>query len=60
MRKENLIKKLKSIGTNLDNNSSQNNNSFQLKRLDEIIKINQNDFSLNFDSNDEKFFDGKP
>ena len=34
------------------------NNSFQLKRLDEIIKINQNDFSLNFDSNDEKFFDG--
>jgi len=34
------------------------NSSFQLKRLDEIIKINQNDFSLNFDSNDEKFFDG--
>ena len=34
------------------------NNSFQLKRLDEIIKINQNDFSLNFDSSDEKFFDG--
>ena len=34
------------------------NNSFQLKRLDEIIKINQNDFSLNFGSNDEKFFDG--
>jgi hypothetical protein len=34
------------------------NNSFQLKRLDEVIKINQNDFSLNFDSNDEKFFDG--
>jgi len=30
MKKENLIKKLKSIGTNLDNNSSQNNNSFQL------------------------------
>jgi hypothetical protein len=36
----------------------EKNNSFQLKRLDEIIKINQNDFSLNFDSNDEKFFDG--
>ena len=34
------------------------NNSLQLKRLDEIIKINQNDFSLNFDSSDEKFFDG--
>jgi hypothetical protein len=37
---------------------NKKNNSFQLKRLDEIIKINQNDFSLNFDSNDEKFFDG--
>ena len=37
---------------------NKKNNSFQLKRLDEIIKINKNDFSLNFDSNDEKFFDG--
>jgi len=36
MKKENLIKKLKSIGTNLDNNSSQNNNSFQLDTKSEL------------------------
>ena len=36
MKKENLIKKLKLIGTNLDNNSSQNNNSFQLDTKSEL------------------------
>ena len=36
----------------------EKNKSFQLKRHNEIIKINKNDFSLNFDSIDEKFFDG--
>ena len=37
---------------------NKKNNLFQLKRLNEIIKINQIDFSLNFDSDDEELFGG--
>ena len=36
----------------------EKNKSFQLKRHNEIKKINQIDFSLAYNENDEKFFDG--
>lgn len=53
MKKENLIKKLKSIGTNLDNNSSQNNNSFQ---LDTKSKLGIKTIDVRFQYNEVLFY----